>query len=122
MFSQFKEYLWQELCAALGIMLLYSSLQLHVANRDLDLCRDNFAREKINGETLLGKIAGQNSKVDALGREHVVRERRLTLALQQASLESKYADAALTRVADAKAVTCADAMPAVNDILKELQQ
>lgn len=121
MFGQLKAYLWQALCVALGAALLYSGWQWYGAHRDLGLCRQQLAQEQLTSERLRGEITVQNAKVEALGKEQVERDKRLTLALQLASSKSKTADAALKRAEGAKAQTCAEAMPVVNDILKGLQ-
>ncbi|MDQ1834674.1 hypothetical protein [Massilia scottii] len=67
---------------------------------------------------LRGAIQLQNDAVEAAGNAKAAADARGLAAQQQAVANGKRFDAALARVAGARATTCDEAMPAVNVILE----
>ena len=67
---------------------------------------------------LRGAIQAQNAAVEAAGAAKLVAEARGQTAQQQAAAAGRRFDAALAKVAGARATTCDEAMPTVDLILE----
>lgn len=66
-------------------------------------------------------IREQNNAVEALAAQKASAEQRGAQAQQIAAANGKRFDAALDRIRDARATTCDEAMPAVNEILEAIK-
>jgi len=91
------------------------------AAHDRDLARADLATERQKSALLTSAIDTQNSAVDALTKAKADAQARGMAAQAQAAIEGKRYDAAARALASAKATTCDDAMPAVNQLLKDIQ-
>lgn len=63
----------------------------------------------------------QNTRIVELGKEKLAAEARGAAAQQIAAANGKRFDGALAKLAGARATTCDEAMPAVNQLLKDLK-
>ena len=63
----------------------------------------------------------QNTRIVELGKEKLAAEARGKAALQIAAVNGRRYDAALAAAAGARATTCDEAMPVVNQLLKDLK-
>jgi len=114
--------LWQVCSIALVVLSAWCGFQWLLASHERDRLQDKLTTEQNTAAELRSSIKGQNSAVDELKRQKDEADKRLALALQRAQVNGKRADNALARVKDAKAVTCQDAMPAVNQVFEELRR
>ncbi|NHZ35350.1 hypothetical protein F0185_17420 [Massilia sp. CCM 8692] len=106
------------LLAALLVVGAWSGGGWYLAARDRDAARVELAAERAKSAACAAAVERQNAAVTALAdatREAGVRGQA---AQQQAVAAGKRFDAALARVAGARATTCDEAMPAVNLILE----
>ncbi|MET3132221.1 hypothetical protein AAKU55_002491 [Oxalobacteraceae bacterium GrIS 1.11] len=92
-----------------------------LAARDRDQARAELNRERDVNAGLRAGMREQNAAVSALSAAKEAADARGLLAGQLAAANGRRFDGALARIKDAKATTCADAMPAVNLLLKGLQ-
>lgn len=66
-------------------------------------------------------VNAQNTAIMKLGEDKLAAEKRGAAARQAEAVNGRRYDAALAAVASARATTCAEAMPAVNQLLKDLK-
>ena len=66
-------------------------------------------------------VNAQNTAIMNLGTEKLAAEKRGAAAQQVAAVNGRRYDAALAAVAGARATTCDEAMPAVNQLLKDIK-
>ena len=92
-----------------------------LAARDRDKVQAELVAEKVTNDGLRDSIREQNRAVDGLAKAKADAEARGTLAQQVAAATGKRFDGALAKLVTVKATTCADAMPAVNQLLKDIQ-
>jgi hypothetical protein len=89
-----------------------------LAARDRDQVRIDLDTERAISNVLRTDIAKQNTAVDALAKAKAAADARGALAQQLATANGKRFDGALAKIAAARATTCAEAMPAVDALLK----
>ncbi|UOD30692.1 hypothetical protein INH39_02800 [Massilia violaceinigra] len=104
--------------AALLVVGAWAGGSWYLAARDRDAARVDLAAERSANAELRGAIQTQNAAVEAAGTAKLVAEARGQAAQQQAAAAAKRFDAALAKVAGARATTCDEAMPVVNLILE----
>lgn len=92
-----------------------------LAARDRDAARAELAAERKVSEELRASIREQNRAVEALGQAKAQAEQRGEQAQHLAAANGRRFDDALGRLASAKAATCDDAMPAVNEVLEVIK-
>lgn len=66
-------------------------------------------------------VNAQNTAIMNLGSEKLAAEKRGAAAQQIAAVNGRRYDAALAAVAGARATTCDDAMPAVDQLLRDIK-
>ncbi|MDQ1920560.1 hypothetical protein [Massilia pseudoviolaceinigra] len=106
------------LLAALLVVGAWAGGSWYLAARDRDATRVELAAERSANAELRVAIQAQNDAVEAAGSAKLVAEARGQAAQQQAAAAGRRFDAALARVAGARATTCDEAMPTVNLILE----
>ena len=92
-----------------------------LAAHDRDKTRTELAEQKTANDQLLDSIREQNRAVDALGAAKQAADSRRALAQQLVVASGKKLAVAGAALAAARATTCTEAMPAVNQLLKDLQ-
>jgi hypothetical protein len=92
-----------------------------LAARDRDKAEDALMKEQGVSATLRAGIDTQNTAIIRLGNETLAAERRGLAAQQLAAVNGRRFDGALQQLAGARATTCAEAMPAVNQLLKDVK-
>lgn len=92
-----------------------------LAARDRDAARAELVAERKVSEELRASIREQNRAVEALGQAKAQAEQRGEQAARLAAANGRRFDDALGRIANAKATTCAEAMPAVDAVLEAIQ-
>ena len=89
-----------------------------LAAHDRDRAETQLGAERLRTAELGAAIREQNRAVDALAVAKRDADARGLAAQQAAAAAGRRYDGALARIAGAKAMTCADAMPAVNLLLE----
>jgi hypothetical protein len=92
-----------------------------VAAHDRDVARDDLKTEQGTSAALRAGIITQNTAIIALGNEKLKAEARGLAAQQLAAANGRRFNGALAKLAGARATTCAEAMPAVNQLLKDVR-
>lgn len=100
--------------AAGGIALWLTSSARDKALVDLKV-------EQLLTAELRAGVTSQNTAIMKLGADKLAAEARGAAAQQLAAANGKRFDGALAKLADARATTCDEAMPAVNQLLKDLK-
>jgi hypothetical protein len=117
--------LWKVGAIALTGLLLIAGVGLGggwwLAARDRDVARVDLTAEQGTNAALRAGINTQNTAIIALGNEKLKAEARGLAAQQLAAANRRRYDGALAKLADARATTCAEAMPAVNQLLKDIK-
>ncbi|MET3135276.1 hypothetical protein AAKU55_005584 [Oxalobacteraceae bacterium GrIS 1.11] len=117
--------LWKVASVALLVLLAGvgggTSAGWWLAARDRDQARAGLNMERAVSAGLRAGIREQNAAVSALSAAKEAADARGLLAKQLAAANGRRFDGALARIKDAKATTCADAMPAVNLLLEGQQ-
>jgi len=117
--------LWKIGAIVLAILLLGTGAGLGggwwLAAHDRDVARNDLAAERrITGELRAG-INTQNTAIVALGKEKLKAEALGLAAQQLAAANGRRFDGALKQLVGARATSCAEAMPAVNQLLKDVK-
>ncbi|MDC8756275.1 hypothetical protein [Janthinobacterium fluminis] len=92
-----------------------------LAAHDRNQAQAELAVERRRADDLGDQVREQNRAVDALAAAKTAAEARGATARQLAAANGKRYDAALVRLADARATTCDEAMPAVNQLLESVR-
>lgn len=92
-----------------------------VAAHDRDLARQQLMAEQAKSAGLAGAIETQNIMVGGLAAAKTDSDARRMVAEQAAAAASKRYAAAFAALAGARAATCDDAMPAVNELLDSVR-
>ncbi len=106
------------IAAALLAALAGAGAGWWLAARDRDQVRVDLVVERTTSAGLRTDIDKQNTAVDALAKAKAAADARGALAQQLATANGKRFDGALAKIAAARATTCAEAMPAVDALLK----
>lgn len=106
------------IAAALLAALALTGANWWLAARDRDQVRADIIAERAISEALRTDIDKQNTAVDALAKAKAAADARGALAQQLAAANGRRFDGALAQIAATRATTCAEAMPAVNQLLK----
>ena len=109
------------LVAALLVVASFSGTGWWLAAGAGDAARAALAVEQAVSAQLRSSIAEQNSAVDGMARATMFAQERGAVAQAQAAAKGKKYDAALAQIADARAPTCDEAMPAVNQLLESVR-
>lgn len=117
--------LWKVGAIVLAVLMLVSSAGLGfewwLAAHDRDVARVDLKAEQGVSAELRASISIQNSAVDAMQRATAQADERGRAAQQLAAVNGRRFDAALAKLAGQHAMTCGDAMPAVNQLLKDVK-
>ncbi len=92
-----------------------------LAARDRDAALVDLKAERELSAQYQVAIREQNRATEALAEQKRAAEERGKAALQLAAANGKRFDLALERAAGARATTCAEAMPTVNEILEAIR-
>nr|WP_187363503.1 hypothetical protein [Massilia frigida] len=106
------------LLAALLVVGAWTGGGWFLAARDRDAVRVELVAERAANAKLRAGIQLQNDAVKAAGDAKLLAEERGKAAQRQAEAAGRRFDAALAKVAGARATTCDEAMPTVNLILE----
>jgi hypothetical protein len=117
--------LWKVGAIVLAVLLLVTGAGLGggwwLAAHDRDVARTALtAEQRITAELRLG-IDAQNKAILAQAKLAREAEARGLAAQQLAAANGRRFDGALQQLAGARATTCAEAMPAVNQLLKDIK-
>jgi hypothetical protein len=113
--------------AAIGLLVgmvassAYLGYEWHMAAHDRDQARGELVAARAENTELRVGITAQNVAVDALAVQKIEAEARGVQAQQVAAANGRRFDQALEQMKNAKAKTCADAMPAVNAALEAIR-
>ena len=118
--------LWKVGAIVLAVLLVVTTCGLGfewwLAAHDRDVARIDLTAEQGVSAELRASISIQNSAVEAMQRATAQADERGRAAQQLAAANGKRFDGALAKLAGAHAATCAEAMPAVNQLLKDVRQ
>jgi phosphopentomutase len=92
-----------------------------MAAHDRDQARAELKVEQDANVDLRTSIREQNRAVEAMGKAKEIADARGAEAQRLAAANGRRFDGALEQIKGAKATTCADAMPAVNQILEAVR-
>ncbi|MET3132851.1 hypothetical protein AAKU55_003132 [Oxalobacteraceae bacterium GrIS 1.11] len=115
------EYFYKLLSIALLAALAGAGGGWWLAARDRDHAQVALAAERTRADEFQVSIREQNNAVAALAEAKRAADARGAAAQQLAAAAGRRYDGALARLTAVKATTCADAMPAVNQLLKDMQ-
>lgn len=93
----------------------------YMAAHDRDQAVTDLKAEREISAQYQTAIREQNRAIDALAAQKASAEQRGAQAQQIAAANGKRFDSALERIRDARATTCDEAMPAVNEILEAIR-
>jgi hypothetical protein len=117
--------LWKVGAIVFAVLLLATGTGLGggwwLAAHDRDVARADLKAEQGTSAALRAGIDTQNTAIVALGNEKLAAEARGQAAQQLAAANGRRFDGALQQLAGARAATCAEAMPAVNQLLKDVK-
>ena len=116
-----NEFLWKIISIALLFGLLGVGGKLWLTDRDLNKTEQKLATEQTKVASLTTAINTQNAAIDKLNTERERAEIRADAAWQATAKLGAKVDSVLSKVKDAQAKTCADAMPVVDQILEGLK-
>lgn len=106
------------LLAALLMVGAWTGGSWYLAARDRDAARVELAAERLKSADYAAAVERQNAAVAALADAKREADVRGQAARQQAAAAGRRFDAALAKVAGARATTCDEAMPTVDLILE----
>lgn len=92
-----------------------------LAAHDRDTAMADLGAERARADALQAGIREQNRAVEALAKAKADADARGAAAQQLAAANGRRFDGAQQRLASAKAATCADAMPYVNQLLESMR-
>lgn len=121
MITLMKNPLAALLLAILVIGAIITGAGWYLAAHDRDVVKSELVAERERSVQLAASVARQNEAIDALASAKADAEARGQAALQLAAANGKRFDQALSRTRTATATTCAEAMPAVNDVLETIR-
>ncbi len=117
--------LWKVGAIVLAILLMSSSAGLGfewwLATRDLDEAKTDLKTEQGVSAELRAGIVTQNTAILAQAKLAREAEARGQAAQQLAAANGKRFDVALAAAVGKRATTCAEAMPVVNQLLKDIK-
>lgn len=119
------EYFYKLLSIVLFVLLLIVGAVTGggwwLAAHDRDQARTDMKAEQGVSAGLRAALGTQNEAVDALGKAKTAADARREAAEKAAAVNGARFDRALASLKPVRAITCADAMPAVNQLLKDIQ-
>lgn len=92
-----------------------------LTDRARDQALVDLGAEKLASEQLRGSIREQNRAVETMDAAKKLAEARGLAAQQVAAANGRRLDGALAQLAGARATTCDEAMPAVNQLLGDIR-
>jgi len=117
--------IWKVLAIALLIALVASGGSLGfewwLAARDRDKAETGLRTEQGISAQLRAGIDLQNTRLLQLGQEKLDAEKRGAAAQAVAAASGRRLDSALAKIAATHATTCTEAMPTVNQLLKDIK-
>ncbi|CDG82101.1 hypothetical protein [Janthinobacterium agaricidamnosum] len=114
------EYFYKLMATLLLLVLVLTGVGWILAARETSHARVALAAEQDAAARLRGAIATQNQALQQMSQARQEAEARGLAARQLALENGRRFDGALRRIQDARAVSCSDAMPAVNLLLESL--
>lgn len=88
---------------------------------DRDQARSALVTTQRENAELRGSLRTQNSAIEAMQRATALADDRGRAAWQVAEAAGRRYDSALAKIGQSRAVTCTEAMPAVNSLLESLR-
>jgi hypothetical protein len=117
--------LWKVAAAALAGLLLVMGVAggtaLWLKDRALTQAQANLQAANTRADDYQGRIREQNRATEVLAKAKVEADARGAAARAQAVEQGRRFDGALQQLAGARATTCADAMPAVNQLWESVR-
>lgn len=117
--------IWKLAAIALAGLLLVGAAgggtALWLASSARDKAEAGLTAERLVTAALRDGVDLQNTRIVALGKEKLAAEQRGAAAQQIAAANGRRFDGALAKLAGARATTCDEAMPAVDQLLKDLK-
>lgn len=117
--------IWKVAAIALAGLLVVGAAgggtALWLASSARDKAVVELKAEQLITAALRAGVDLQNTRIVELGKEKLAAEARGKAALQIAAVNGRRYDAALAAAAGARATTCDEAMPVVNQLLKDLK-
>ena len=117
--------LWKLAAIALAVVSLalcaYLGHGWYMAAHDRDQAIVERDEQKALADQYQTAIREQNTATEALGKAKEAADARGRAAQQLAAANGRRFDSALDRIKDARATTCDEAMPAVNEILEAIK-
>lgn len=119
------DQIWKLATGLLAILLLVvvgaGSALWWSALSERDKAQEQLAATQRDNAELRGSLRTQNSAIEAMQRATALAEDRGRAAQQIAESAGRRYDSALAKIGGSRAVTCADAMPAVNALLESVR-
>lgn len=116
---------WRLLAILLAVLLVVMGVGAGtgwwLAAAARDKAQVDLVEERGVSAQLRAGIDDQNLAITALGQQRLEAEARGAAARQQAAAAGKRFDTALQRMDGARVVSCADAMPFVNQLLEDVR-
>lgn len=117
--------IWKVAAIALAGLLVVGGaaggMALWLASSERDTAVAELKAEQRVNAALRAGVDLQNTRIVELGKEKLAAEARGAAARQIAAANGRRFDGALEKLASARATTCDEAMPAVNQLLKDLK-
>lgn len=117
--------IWKVAAIVLAVVLLAGGAggdtALWLASSARDRALADLKAEQGTAAALRAGVDLQDTRIVELGKEALAAEARGKAAQQLAAANGRRFDGALERMAGARATTCDEAMPAVNQLLKDLK-
>jgi hypothetical protein len=113
--------LWKVAAVGLLLALIGAGAGWFMAAHDRDAALTSLATEQAKNAKLAAAIELQNAAVAALADQKAAAEARGAQAAALAAANGRRFDSALAAAQGAHATTCADAIPVVDAILKEIK-
>jgi len=117
--------MWKGIALVLAVLLLAAGagggFEWWTAAHDRDLARTDLKAERETTSLLRSAVDSQNAAADALAAAKKLAEQKGAAAQALADANGKRYAAAAAALAQAKAVTCDDAMPAIDKLLESVR-
>jgi hypothetical protein len=113
--------LWKAGAIVLAGLLVATGGGWWLAAHDRDVAKVDLRTAQGESAVLRASLDIQNTAIGNMQRATAEADARGLAAQKLAAANGKRFDGALAKLADARATTCAEAMPAVNQLLKDIQ-
>ncbi|MET3134602.1 hypothetical protein AAKU55_004902 [Oxalobacteraceae bacterium GrIS 1.11] len=112
---------YKSIALLLALVMVSGGIDWRLACRERDQARIDLKAEQAVSAALRVSIGEQTRATEALGKAKDEADARGLLAQRLAAANARRFDGALASIKDARATTCAEAMPFVNQVLEAIQ-